>query len=401
MGSRITLLTAAIFFIFSSGCRQNETTGGRAEEAGEKVSIRGMVEDGQGSLVVLEELGARELIPLDTVVCDESGAFEISISASSVAFYVLRFGSLGRVTLLMEPGESAYFSAVLDQSDSHEIKGSPGSELLQELSREHKKTLEALGEITRKNMEMVSTPGYSTLKPQLDRRYDSITSGFRDYSLRFIHSHSGSLSILVALYNMYGQQLPVFDPGKDFEAYKLVDSLLHPAYAGFEAVDLLHAQVKEAESFIHEAPAETAFQKGEIAPDFVSSRTDGTQMALSELRGEYVLLSFWAGWSRLSRDENPILRMAMERYGKYPFRILQVSLDDDRDVWTGAIREDGLVWDHVGDLRRWETPVANLYRIEKIPSNLLIDPSGRIVETDLFGETLLEKLDSIFSDYKE
>ena len=360
--------------------------------------IRGMVEEGQGSTVVLEEMGAREFIPLDTVVCDESGTFEISISPSSIAFYVLRYGSRDRATLLMEPGESVYFSAVLDQSGSYEIKGSPGSELLHELSMEHKKTLEELGEITRRNMEMVSSPGYSSLKPKLDRQYDSITSGFREYSLRFIHNNSGSLATLVALYNMYGQRLPVFDPRRDLAVYKLVDSLLLPAYAGFEAVDLLHAQVTEAERVIHEAPATPAFQKGEIAPDFVSSRTDGTQLALSELRGEYVLLSFWAGWSRLARDENPTLRMAMERYGKHPFRILQVSLDDDRDVWTGAIKEDGLVWDHVGDLRRWDTPVADLYRIEKIPGNVLIDPSGRVVETDLFGEKLLEKLDSIFSD---
>ena len=66
-------------------------------------------------------------------------------------------------------------------------------------------------------------------------------------------------------------------------------------------------------------------------------------------------------------------------------------------IWTGAIREDMLHWEQVSDLMRWDAPVTELYRVDKIPSNYLVDPAGRIIESDLFGERLLEKLDSIFS----
>jgi hypothetical protein len=72
-------------------------------------------------------------------------------------------------------------------------------------------------------------------------------------------------------------------------------------------------------------------------------------------------------------------------------------LDDRREEWLRAIREDGLEWDHVSDLKRWETIVVDLYRVDKIPTSFLIDPSGRILETDLFGDRLLEKLEIIFS----
>ena len=137
-------------------------------------------------------------------------------------------------------------------------------------------------------------------------------------------------------------------------------------------------------------------QKGEIAPDFVSSQPDGEELALYDLKGNYVLLSFWAGWSRLSREENVTLREAYEKYQHQPFRILQVSLDEEKNSWTEAILEDELIWDHVSDLMRWESGVVDLYRIEKIPSTLLIDPSGRIIETDLFGNRLLETLEAIF-----
>ncbi len=60
-------------------------------------------------------------------------------------------------------------------------------------------------------------------------------------------------------------------------------------------------------------------------------------------------------------------------------------------VWTTAIEEDALRWDHVSDLRRWESPIADLYGIEKIPSNYIIDPEGIIIARDLFGNELLNR----------
>ncbi len=110
------------------------------------------------------------------------------------------------------------------------------------------------------------------------------------------------------------------------------------------------------------------------------------------------MLSFWASWSNLSKEENATLLKAYERYGNRNFRILQVSVDDSKEAWTGAIEEDGLIWDHVSDLKRWETPLVDLYGVEKIPFTVLIDPSGKIVETELYGEQLLNKLDQILNN---
>lgn len=397
MNTRISIIASIVLLLFSGGCGNNSTTVSDINTE-KTVRITGVLEGGETQIVILEEMGAREFIPLDTVICDDSGVFEITISSDEVAFYVLRYGPAGYITLLMEPGETIEFSGSYNNNVSYQIKGSKGSELLLKLSLEHRKILDALGEITRKNMELLSSPDYSTLKPLFDRQFDSITTGFYEYSSQFIHENAGSLAILVALYNLYGQGLPVFYPEKDLHVYQFVDSALMSQYNGFEAVDLLNAQVKEAEHNLSGEVQARELQKGEIAPDFVSSRIDGSQLALSDLRGDYVLLSFWAGWSRLSRDENPTLKRAEEMYGEQHFRILQVSFDDNLEIWTGAIREDGLDWDHVSELTRWETPVADLYQVEKIPCNLLLDPSGRIVDTDLFGDKLLEKLKIIFSE---
>jgi peroxiredoxin len=201
----------------------------------------------------------------------------------------------------------------------------------------------------------------------------------------------------VALYNLYGQGLPVFHPEEDLEVYRYVDSVLYAQHSGFEAVDLLHAQVSEAAFLQEQTTHFQSIQPGEIAPDFVSSRPDGSELALSDLRGNYVLVSFWAGWSQLSREENRMLKQAISTFREYPFKILQVSLDEDKNVWTSAIREDELEGEQVSDLLRWDSPVASLYQVEKIPSNVLVDPSGKVVETDLLGDELIEKLEFIFT----
>ena len=380
------------------GCKRKESPDSLSDNAGKLTEIDGMLRGGSGERVFLEEMGAREYIPIDTVICDATGSFAIEFHAQQVAFYVLRYAQSAYITLLMEPGERLEFTGSFKDPGSYAVKGSPGSELLRELSEEHKRSLDALGEIARQNRENMNSPGYAALKTKLDGQFDSITSGFQEYSLRFIRNNPGSPAILIALYNLYGQGLPVFDPQTDLGVYEFVDSALMASHPELEAVRLLHSQVNEAQRIMNSDPAIQGIQKGEIAPDFVSSRPDGSELALSDLKGNYVLLSFWAGWSDPSREENTTLKKAIERYGEKNFKVLQVSLDDERDTWLRAIDEDALKWDHVSDLMRWDSPVAAIYRIEKIPYNVIIDPGGRVVASDLYGEKLLSTIDNLLQN---
>ena len=394
-----TDLFILIFLVLSAyGCKQKKADTYGREDLEITTEIRGTLQNGAGESVVLEEMGAREYIPVDTVVCNDSGDFTISYYQKQIAFYVLRYGPSGYITLLMEPGEAVDFRGQQEDKDSYSIMGSPGSALLQTLATEHKKALEALGEIARKNKAFVSAPDYTELKQKLDLQFDSITSAFQDYSIRFIHDNANSPAILIALYNLYGQGIPVFHPSTDFPVYRFVDSVMMAMHSEMEAVRMLHGQVAEAKLLMESDPQSSRLKKGEIAPDFVSSRPDGSEMALSSLRGNYVLLGFWASWSNLSREENATLVKAREQFGEKNFKILQVSVDASSIDWTGAIEEDGLDWDHVSDLKRWETPVVELYGVEKIPFNVLIDPRGKIVETELYGEHLLSKLDQILNN---
>jgi peroxiredoxin len=131
---------------------------------------------------------------------------------------------------------------------------------------------------------------------------------------------------------------------------------------------------------------------GALAPDFSLPDPSGKLVKLSALRGQYVLVDFWASWCQPCRAENPNVAKAYSTYRGQNLTVVSISLDNQRTAWLKAIHDDGLTWPQASDLQGFNSAVAQQYAISALPQNLLLDPQGRIVAKDLRGDVLSQKL---------
>ncbi|MBJ6369353.1 TlpA disulfide reductase family protein [Snuella sedimenti] len=130
--------------------------------------------------------------------------------------------------------------------------------------------------------------------------------------------------------------------------------------------------------------------------DFKQMNDKGQWIQLSEIKGKYTLLEFWASWCGPCRAFNPELVELYQMYKDKGFVILSISLDTNKDKWIRAIEDDGLVWDNVSDLNGGDNRAAKIYGVRDIPDNFLIDENGVVIARYLRGNDLKQKLKSLF-----
>jgi peroxiredoxin len=179
---------------------------------------------------------------------------------------------------------------------------------------------------------------------------------------------------------------------------KKVANRLDAAYPESEYATLYRTEITQLEKQIARQQAQETIRVGQPAPDISLPNPDGTTMALSDLKGQVVLLDFWASWCGPCRKANPHVVKAYNKYKDKGFTVYSVSLDrpGQKARWINAIEQDKLSWPyHVSDLKYWNSAPAATYGVRGIPKTFLIDKAGKIVSTSISPYALDQALEKL------
>lgn len=354
----------------------------------DKYLVEGTIKNYATQSVKLEKLGLQELTVVDSSAVDDKGNFKME-GVSESGFYRLKLDEKTFWLFLLEP---AKYKADIDmsrQQDAFKISGSVSND---EFQSAFKKINDAQREI---NMLRYSYQFYmqnGASRDTIAAVEQSLNSVAQKFESTCTEGAKTAKNPLVALF--YITNLPLQNYAKENLAVlqRVEKEIPNSSYAK-EFRKAYNEYDKQAKMMEAQQKAAEAIKVGAVAPDIDLPNPEGKNIKLSSLRGNVVLIDFWASWCGPCRAEMPNVVAAYNKYNKKGFTVYSVSLDKTKDAWVNSIAGLKMPWtNHVSDLKFWDCEPAKAYGVNGIPATFLLDKNGVIVATNLRGAALEAKL---------
>ena len=336
-------------------------------------TIDGTVEGYDSGAVFLKKRVGGEWIDIDSTESVQ-GKFSFKGKVEAPEMFYLFFGKDRKISALFLENSDIIFSVKTEDLRSPDVKGSKAQDAYKQFTDETKSFEDKLKNLYQEYMAAQKDDNKELLA-QIDSTYEVISDDKTKFVKNYIGTNNKSLATPYILYReiSYSAEVDELD-----SLFKLMDTSLSasPYYI------IVDEKIKTLYNV----------EIGKKAPDFTLNDTLGNPISLSSLKGQYVLIDFWAAWCRPCRAENPNNVKLYAKYHDKGFEIFGVSFDDKREAWIKAINKDGLTWPQVSDLKGWASAAGKLYGVSSIPHTVLLDKEGVIIAKNLRGEKLNEKI---------
>lgn len=363
------------------GCSTNGQQSRKVE--GWEVTINGKVGFPQTGTISIMEVTRNGIGWQDTIKLKSNYTFSKKIRLTEPGYYKINFYNRQVLDVILHKNNLDIYVDGNNPSGYFEIKGSPDIELIQKVQTRTQaidNTPEAQRMISEFNKAQMAGDEKTMLA--LQEKYMAMARGEMEKLVAELKAEPLSLGLLNIL------------EGQTFDKDQYFDLYVHVA----EKAKKEWPNYSHAKAFVEMVERMKKLAVGSVAPEIALPDPEGKVVPLSSLRGQYVLVDFWAKWCGPCRKENPNIVRAYNKYKDKGFTVYGVSLDRSREDWLQGIREDGLTWTHVSDLKFWQSEAARTYNITAIPFSLLLDPNGVIIAKNLRGEALDRKLSEIFKN---
>ena len=330
-----------------------------------------------GTVLHLSELASNQFVEKTQVKTDASGNFTLKGATPTPGIYQLKVDETNQVLLLLDNKTHVQLSGdAKNLPTTYSVKGSKDAEVLRQLTQVMSGSKTQLESINQRYSAAGQASKTDEMKA-IEKEYYGIQARTTAKVKSLIRHNATSV--------VSGFAVGVFlNPEEEFPFADSVAAIQRKANPASPFTKELTARLEPLR----------ATAAGTQAPEINLPTPEGKSLALSSLRGKYVLIDFWASWCGPCRQENPNVVRAYNQFkdkGK-GFTIYSVSLDQDKGKWEKAIAADGLAWHHVSDLAGWNSVAGAAYGVKAIPQSFLLDPQGKIIAKNLRGEALAAKL---------
>lgn len=366
----------ALAVVIISSCKDNKsfTISGTITNPGSLKKVYLYQADSSGS-------AGGGLSMVDSTNLSENGKFTFKRQTPYANLYDIKVGE-NIFDLIAKNGNDIEFSTNLqDSTHTYNATGSEDADKMKEFNR--------INNVYNKRISKLVNE-YRGKSEKLGRASDSLVNVYRPMIMKEVAAQSdevlkfaeANVNSLVGFYALTGLEPIRYEQQMVAYADKIKDNF---------------KDNPDVQRFVRHMKEIAPLSVGHKAPDFTTSGLDGKPVKLSDYKGKYVLVDFWASWCAPCRQENPNVVKQYNIYKSKGLNILGISLDVDRKQWEQAIKKDGLTWNHASDLKNFNGPTEVLYHIEAIPSNFMIDPQGTIIAKNITGADLEEFLNKTFN----